>query len=509
MVFSEAEIAFLFPAPVRRSTLVHYKLFKSQLGILFTAFFLTCSRATGRRWRTADARGGLVDFAVHDPIAHARVIFRAHDPARAREFRTGNGGWRSPWHLAALCSAGALAWGAQEVPAPRSADIAKISTRSRLPAPSRRLRAVRLAAGPFRAVARPFLATRTSDLSRGAWTGVADPRGCIICGSSAPTSLLRKPASKLRNAKPAGGGSHQNGPAGHGPPPVAQTPSAVSARPSGPPAVAILWKNLLAAGQIFNARAWVGFVDRSRVVGYSIGRGAGRPRGRKSSACWPRCSRGWSLLLGPQFVRYDFRHDLGRGRPAKELPHEGLAGRVGRNPRAGDDPDRLAVAALHAASAVTRLARAWSFLAAPRRYGAAATIGAVIAAARVLPLAAAIVAPMLNLLSLLIPNAAALLLPGWFAGPDADGSGRGIEVHGAAAHLYPRAIRRAARGAGARGAGVLPGRSLVAGPYLGTLVAAGLRGRGGSRGPGGRILFRPRGARPVVRELRSERRSAV
>ncbi len=41
LVFTEAEIAFLFPAPVRRSTLVQYKLIKSQLGILFTVLFLT------------------------------------------------------------------------------------------------------------------------------------------------------------------------------------------------------------------------------------------------------------------------------------------------------------------------------------------------------------------------------------------------------------------------------------------------------------------------------------
>ncbi len=41
LVFTEAEIAFLFPAPIRRQTLIHYKLVRSQLAVLFTVFFLT------------------------------------------------------------------------------------------------------------------------------------------------------------------------------------------------------------------------------------------------------------------------------------------------------------------------------------------------------------------------------------------------------------------------------------------------------------------------------------
>lgn len=37
--FSETEIAFLFTAPIKRSTLIHYKLAKSQLGILVASLF--------------------------------------------------------------------------------------------------------------------------------------------------------------------------------------------------------------------------------------------------------------------------------------------------------------------------------------------------------------------------------------------------------------------------------------------------------------------------------------
>src|SRR6266704_802013 len=41
LLFSEAEIAFLFPAPVTRRTLIHFRLLRSQVAILFTTLFLT------------------------------------------------------------------------------------------------------------------------------------------------------------------------------------------------------------------------------------------------------------------------------------------------------------------------------------------------------------------------------------------------------------------------------------------------------------------------------------
>jgi len=48
LIFSEAEVAFLFPAPVSRRKLIHYKLIKSQVTILFTVLVLTI--IFGRFW---------------------------------------------------------------------------------------------------------------------------------------------------------------------------------------------------------------------------------------------------------------------------------------------------------------------------------------------------------------------------------------------------------------------------------------------------------------------------
>src|SRR5208283_2540525 len=38
LTFTEAEVAFLFPAPVTRRNLIHYKLIRSQMRIFFSAF---------------------------------------------------------------------------------------------------------------------------------------------------------------------------------------------------------------------------------------------------------------------------------------------------------------------------------------------------------------------------------------------------------------------------------------------------------------------------------------
>src|SRR5215813_11983368 len=41
LAFTEAEVAFLFPAPVSRRGLIHFKLLRSQVAILFTTILLT------------------------------------------------------------------------------------------------------------------------------------------------------------------------------------------------------------------------------------------------------------------------------------------------------------------------------------------------------------------------------------------------------------------------------------------------------------------------------------
>src|SRR5215475_9403669 len=52
LAFSEAEVAFLFPAPISRRGLIHFKLLRSQTAILFTTLLLTVvsNRFGGKVW---------------------------------------------------------------------------------------------------------------------------------------------------------------------------------------------------------------------------------------------------------------------------------------------------------------------------------------------------------------------------------------------------------------------------------------------------------------------------
>src|ERR1035437_4105242 len=52
LTFTEAEVAFLFPAPISRRTLIHFKLLRSQTAILFTTLLLTVvtRRFGGHAW---------------------------------------------------------------------------------------------------------------------------------------------------------------------------------------------------------------------------------------------------------------------------------------------------------------------------------------------------------------------------------------------------------------------------------------------------------------------------
>lgn len=66
--FTEAEAAFLFPAPVSRRTLINFKLLSSQFSILFTSLFFTL---ISNRWSFL---GG------NAPHPRARLVGRPLDP---------------------------------------------------------------------------------------------------------------------------------------------------------------------------------------------------------------------------------------------------------------------------------------------------------------------------------------------------------------------------------------------------------------------------------------------
>jgi ABC-2 type transport system permease protein len=128
--FSEAEIAFLFPAPLTRRMLIHYRLLRSQLGILFSALVVSLiSRGIG---------GDSADFLLHTlgwwlALSTLRLHFIAASFGREWLLDLGVRPWlrRIVAAMAAIALFGATIWWASRQAAPPT--IASIEDLRRLP----------------------------------------------------------------------------------------------------------------------------------------------------------------------------------------------------------------------------------------------------------------------------------------------------------------------------------------------------------------------------------------
>ena len=181
--------------------------------------------------------------------------------------------------------------------------------------------------------------------------------------------------------------------------------------------MAILWKNLLSAGQLFNVRFALTLLGWAAFVGWSFHGGAREAVWSQLVGTMALVLVAWSVVLGPQFVRQDFRQDLAVADLLKGYPLHGW---------------QLALGELLTPALVLTLVQ-WILIV------LAATLSKTGFGEDDTPLwqghaslaaAAMILALPLNVVSLIVPNAAALLLPAWFANPTTPGAARGVEVIG-------------------------------------------------------------------------------
>jgi hypothetical protein len=184
--------------------------------------------------------------------------------------------------------------------------------------------------------------------------------------------------------------------------------------PVGFPPVAFLWKNLISAQAMFRARTLVLVAIPLIVFGITMAKTVSRGGVLMATlSMLVLMLFSWSLLIGAQFVRCDFRQDLTAMDVLKLYPLRGwqIAG--------GELLAPMVILAVVQWLLLLLLAIMLSF-------------GGTTAGLPKLPLewlaTAAIVAPFWNGVALLIPNAAVLLFPGWFqTRVDAP---QGIEVTG-------------------------------------------------------------------------------
>jgi len=407
LTFTEAEVAFLFPAPITRRNLVHYKLVRSQLGIFFSSLFLTLisRRFGGNVW--IHALGWWLILSTLNlhflGCSFARTMLLDHGISnRLRRLLV--------FGLAVVMTASVWVWAKRTMPELNAADTASFDLIRDY------LQRV-LSAGPalyllypFRLVVRPFLAPDAAEffsalipalllfLLHYLWVIYSDV--AFEEASVAASQKLAVRVAAMRAGNWQGAKKNQK----------AKRPWFKLAA-TGPSATALFWKNLIGVGQVVSVRLWIFIVVIVAVFGFAF---IGNARSHEISIIVPvlvAIALGYSLLLGPQLLRLDFRNDLPLADILKTFPMRGWQIALG---------EILApVAVLAAFQWLMLLVGAGLLFCLP---GKQETLFLAIA------LGAAMLLPVLDLIVLLIPNAAVLLFPSWIqAGKD---SPRGIEATG-------------------------------------------------------------------------------
>ncbi len=256
LAFTEAEVAFLFQAPVPRRVLVHYKLLKSQIRILFSAllFSLISHRVGflgGNGWTHAAGWWILLSTLELHGIAASftreRLLDLGLNPARRRLLLGGG---------LLLVGFGLWQWLHRTIPAPGAADLTGPMTivhylQGVLATPP-----VSWLLAPCIWILRPFFAPDPAAFLR-----ALGPALLILAGhylwvirsevafEEASLELARRRA-ELSEARRAGYGSGRDRPGRKRREPFALPPH-------GRAATAFLWRALISAGPWFYPRNWL------------------------------------------------------------------------------------------------------------------------------------------------------------------------------------------------------------------------------------------------------------
>ena len=410
LAFTEAEVAFLFPAPVTRRGLIHFKLLRSQAAILFTTVFLVLitNRTGGHVWiRAAGWWVILCTLNLH---------FLASSFARTMLLERGISNWQrrvAVLGILVVAGGGVAIWAARTVPVP---DVSAWESFAQVKGYLSSI----LTAGPmpyllypFRLVVRPYLSRDALSFlvalgpalalmaAHYWWVMRAD-----VAFEEASVEASKKMADRVAALR---AGNWRSSKAAFKP---RRAPFQLGE--VGPKPVALLWKNLIHAGQGFSARLWIvlaslGVMACILLKAFSAESGVLPALGMVSLVFML-----WVTLLGPQFARQDFRQDLPLADLLKSYPMPGW---------------QIALGELLAPAAILTGIQWLLLLFAVSLSGQIPGGGSLGLGMRLnIGFGIACVVPMLNLITLQIPNAAVLLFPAWFqVGKDGP---QGIEATG-------------------------------------------------------------------------------
>lgn len=408
LAFTPAEVTFLFPAPVSRRQLIHFKLLRSQLVILFNTLLWTLllsrERFDGSTWlRASGVWVLLTTLSLHRlGASFVRGSLAAHGTSGVRR-RLGS----LAVLILVLLSAAWVALDARPLlaagwDAGLGPFLGALGTALDRPA-------ARVLLAPFLAMIGPLVAGNA-----GQWAGAMGPalailvlhyvwvvRSDVAFEEAAAEASLRR-AHVLADRSRARDVHRQ----------VRRERPPYRLRSQGPPAGAIVWKNLVAVSRTGRPR-W--FSLALAAAGVILAGLSFRPTGALAelvgwfAAMWG----GFLLAVGPQWVRSDLRGDLPKLDLLRSYPLPGHA----------------VVAAEVAASTIVVTALQLGVLTVSYLAFLGNRTMEPDLATRTAALAAAFAfLPAVNLLGLLIHNGAAMLYPAWI-GP-APGRPGGVEALG-------------------------------------------------------------------------------
>jgi hypothetical protein len=396
LTFSPAEVTFLFPAPLTRRTLVHYKLLRTQPLVLLNVAIWTLLAGQGYAGTSPLLRAVAIWTLITTLSLH-RLGAALVRTSLAEHGRFGL--QRRVLSIAALiAAAGTLLWGAREALPPVLAALGGDEP-VLLDAVVRALAHPPLAVvlWPFEAMVRPLGAAGVAE-----WRAAMLPAVCLLllhyvwvirsdtafeeAAAQASLARARRDAARASDAPVT---------------PSARTPSPplFPLAPTGWPATALLWKNFAAVLRRRRARnIGVGlFVGGSIVASSSADPTSTLAQMAGALALtW----LGFALVLGPQWVRNDLRGDLAHADLLRSYPLRGWAIVASETAASALTLTLLEVALALIAYLAYFNDPTVHFLFGPR--GRRRLLGQM-----------ALLLPPINFMAMLIHNGAAVLFPSW------------------------------------------------------------------------------------------------
>jgi hypothetical protein len=313
LTFSRAEVQFLFTAPVTRRALLHYKVLRSQLGILFGSAVATVLIRPG-----SFARGWTFLAGLWLMLVVLRLHLMGVALSRRSLAQHGAIGLLRQWLPASIVAAVAgilavtvaLDW----------TRLAGLADGEAVFAELRRLGSTGAAGvvlSPFRALVRLPLSASVAEF----WQGLPPVLALLVLNyvwvlrsDAAFEEASAAHAERAATQRPAAPTVSKN---------AGAQPFILS--PVGRPEVAILWKNLILLGRYASARTLLRILPIVIVVGIlakNWGGGVG-VAAVVATLCIPLAI--FTVLLGPQMLRNDLRQDLGNFALLKTWPLSGPA----------------------------------------------------------------------------------------------------------------------------------------------------------------------------------------